>query len=136
MSLTEAEFQTILANQRNANAPLHQMRTIAQARPRRGRMNKWERLYAATLEGRKAAGEVIWHEFEAVKLRLADGAWYTPDFMVLTPGGLEFHEVKGFWREAARVRIKVASDKYPFPVYAITRARNGEWQYERIGGRA
>jgi hypothetical protein len=80
-----------------------------------GKMNKTEEGYDAHLWNLRRAGEVIWHKFEAVKLRLADNTFYTPDFAVLVADGvLEMHEVKGFWEDDARVKIKVAADIYPF----------------------
>lgn len=58
--------------------------------------------------------------YEAIRLRLADGAWYMPDFRVIMPDGTEeYHEVKGFWREAARVRIKVAAEHHPYVFRAV-----------------
>jgi hypothetical protein len=34
-------------------------------------------------------------------------------------GSLECHEVKGFWADDARVKIKVAAEMYPFRFIAI-----------------
>jgi hypothetical protein len=99
---------------------------------RRGRMNKLETRYARdVLEINKALGEIEDFKFEAVKLRLATGAWFTADFIVWKKGGaVQLHEVKGHWREAARVRIKVAAELYPlFNFYAV-RYVGGAWQTE------
>ena len=97
---------------------------------RAGEMNKTEAAYAAYLEMLKRAGEVADYRFEAVKLRLADKTFYTPDFVVLAPDGvLEMHEVKGFWEEDARVKIKVAAAQFPFRFLAITRDK-GNWSFE------
>jgi hypothetical protein len=54
-------------------------------------------------------------------LRLADKTFYSPDFAVLTKadGTLEMHEVKGFWQDDARVKIKVAASIYPFKFIAV-----------------
>lgn len=76
-----------------------------------GTMNKTEAAYAATLDARRYAGEVAWLKFEGVKLRLADNTFYTPDFVVmLTDSALKMHEVKGFWQNDARAKIKIAAD--------------------------
>lgn len=92
--------------------------------------SKLESEYATLLELLKKAGEILWYEYEAVKLRLGDGAYYTPDFLVMLPDKtLECHEVKGHWREAARVRIKVAAGSKPFRFKAITKVK-GQWQEE------
>ncbi len=86
-------------------------RHYALGRLKAGAMNKTEAAYAAHLEWLKQAGDVVWFRFEGVKLRLADSTFYTPDFAVMAVDGvLEMHEVKGFWEDDARVKVKVAAD--------------------------
>jgi hypothetical protein len=102
----------------------------ALGRLKTGKMNKTEEAYNALLEKRKQAGEVAWFKFEGVKLRLADNTFYTPDFAVMLTGGpMEMHEVKGFWVDDARAKIKIAADLYPFRFVAIKR-KAGSWQEE------
>ncbi len=108
--------------------------------PRRvpGTMNGTEAKYAADLEARKRAGEVEDYWFEAVTLKIADACRYTPDFLVQLPDGtIEAHEVKGFWQDDARVKIKVAAEKFPF-VFRAFRPRakkdGGGWSEEVFGG--
>lgn len=85
-----------------------------------GTMNKTEAGYGQHLELLKHAGEVLWYRFEGVKLRLADNTFYTPDFAVMAATGrMELHEVKGFWEDDARVKIKVAAEMYPFKFFAV-----------------
>lgn len=101
-----------------------------------GVKNKTESAYGAHLELRKRAGEVLWYRFEGVKLRLADATFYTPDYAVmLADCTLELHEVKGFWADDARVKIKVAAEMYPFKFVAV-RARakkdGGGWAVEEF----
>jgi hypothetical protein len=98
-------------------------------------MNKTEAAYDVHLRDRTIAGEIVWHKFEAVKLRLADNTFYTPDFLVLPASDsvLEIHEVKGFWQDDARVKIKVAASIYPFRFLAVTaraKKRGGGWDVE------
>lgn len=101
-------------------------------------MNKTERAYADHLYALQLAGEILAYEFEGVKLRLAPGAFYTPDFFVVTPERFELHEVKGFWREAAKVRIKTAAAKYPhFKFLVVKRDKPSRrsivrWHFEEI----
>ena len=99
-----------------------------------GAMNKTEAAYAQTLELRKAAGEVAWYKFEGLKFRLADNTFYTPDFAVMAADGvIECHEVKGFWQDDARAKIKVAADLYPFRFIAVkarTKKSGGGWEVE------
>lgn len=99
-----------------------------------GAMNKAEQAYAATLELRRAAGEVSWFKFEGLKFRLADNTFYTPDFAVmLASGALEAHEVKGHWQDDARAKIKIAADMYPMQflaVQALPKKLGGGWKVE------
>ena len=91
--------------------------------------SKTERLYSWELDEQKQAGEIQRWEYEALKFRLADGAWFTPDFCVWIGGSLELREIKGgFIREAARVRFLVAKRLYPeFTWRMIQRQKNGAW---------
>jgi hypothetical protein len=101
-----------------------------------GTMNKTEAAYAAMLDARRHAGEVAWFKFEGVKLRLANNTFYTPDFAVMLAGGeLEMHEVKGFWQDDARAKIKIAADLYPMRFVAIKvkpKKDGGGWQVEEF----
>lgn len=94
-----------------------------------GAMNKTEAKYDQYLSLRS---DVVWHKFEGLKFRLADNTFYTPDFAVmLDSGALEAHEVKGFWTDDARVKIKVAADMYPLRFIAIKMSRNA-WDIEEF----
>ena len=109
----------------------------APKRTRRGVMNRTEAAYAAELAIRKAAGEVLDFGFELLKLRLADGAWYTPDFVVFlptSPAAIELHEVKGFEREAAMLRLKVAASLYPHFRFCLVKRVDAGWSRKWIGG--
>lgn len=97
-------------------------------------MNRWESEYSQHLATMKMVGEVREFWYESCKIRLANGCWYTPDFMVLMPSGeIEFHEVKGFFRDDAKVKLKVAADKYPV-IFKVVRKRSkkdgGGWSIE------
>ncbi|PZO78488.1 MAG: DUF1064 domain-containing protein [Mesorhizobium amorphae] len=99
-------------------------------------MNKTEIAYAAHLEEGKAAGEILWWAFEPWKLRLAENTFLTPDFGVMRfDGSIECHEVKGFWMEDARVKIKVAASKHPFRFLAVKvrpKREGGGWTVEEF----
>lgn len=88
-------------------------------------MNGLEREYASQLDLRRHGGDVCTWLFESVKLKLADNTHYTPDFMVqLADGTIEFHETKGFWRDDARVKLKVAAERYPmFPFVVVQKVK-------------
>lgn len=95
-------------------------RSYALGRLKTGAMNKAEAAYAADLELLRQSGDVAWWKFEGLKLRLADNTFYTPDFAVmLSNGEMQCHEIKGFWTDDARVKIKVAAELYPFRFYAL-----------------
>jgi hypothetical protein len=82
--------------------------------PRKSGMNQLEKAYSERLEEMKQKGEILSWRYEAVRLKLADLTYYTPDFLVVDQeGNVEFHEVKGFWQDDARVKIKVAAEMYP-----------------------
>lgn len=107
---------------------------LALGRLKTGQRNMTEALYETMLEDMRVAGDVLWYRFEGVKLRLADNTFYTPDFAVmLGTGVMEMHEVKGFWQDDARVKIKVAADLYPFRFIAarpLPKKDGGGWQIE------
>jgi hypothetical protein len=112
-----AEYRALQAQQSHASTKNMQ----ALGRLPTGTMNKTEAAYAQLLEIRKFAGEILWYEFEAIRLRLAKNTFYTPDFFLLTAGGqLQVHEVKGFWKDDARVKIKMAASLFPFQFMAVT----------------
>jgi hypothetical protein len=101
-----------------------------------GQMNKTEAAYDAHLRLRKLAGEIAWYKFEPFKLRLADNTFYSPDFgVMLADGTVECHEVKGFWQDDARVKIKVAAELHPFrfiAVQALPKKEGGGWKTEEF----
>lgn len=111
-------------------------RVLALGRMKAGKMNGLESEYAALLEARKIAGEIAWYKFECITLKLADDTRYTPDFAVmLADGAMEMHEVKGFWRDDARIKIKIAADMFPFRfVSARKRPKkaSGGWDIEEF----
>ena len=109
----------------------------ALGRLRTGQKNKTEQAYE--LEVLKPAmqdGSISWYRFEGVKLRLADNTFYTPDYCVMrSDGTMEMHEVKGFWQDDARVKIKVAADMYPLKFIAVKRQakkNGGGWSTEEF----
>ncbi|ASK18874.1 DUF1064 domain-containing protein [Halomonas sp. N3-2A] len=110
------------------------MSDLALGRMKAGKMNKTEAAYASLLESLKHAGEIVWYSFEGMTFKLADNTRYTPDFAVMRADGLiELHEVKGFWRDDARVKIKVAAELFPFRFIAVkkqSKKAGGGWSTE------
>lgn len=107
------------------------MKARARPQPVPGSMNKTEEAYAAHLRTLMLAGEVLHYEFEPLKLRLADKTFYTPDFMVVHRDGLiELHEVKGFWEDDARVKIKVAAKQHWMFTFVGVQRKGAHWSLE------
>lgn len=108
------------------------------ARPRPqhtpGRMNKTEARYLQdVIEPRLKTGEYRSAKFEAVKLRLADRTFYTPDFAVVNDrtGEIELHEVKGGWIEDdAMVKFKTAAAMFPEYRWILVQQKKatGPWE--------
>lgn len=107
---------------------------FALGRLKTGERNKTEKAYEEMLIAKEFTGEILWHKFEGLKLRLADNTFYTPDFFVmLASGQLEAHEVKGHWQDDARAKIKIAADMYPFRFVAAkprSKKNGGGWELE------
>lgn len=111
-------------------------KNYALGRLKTGQMNKTEAAYAGYLADEKYCERIQWFKFEGIKLRLADNTFYSPDFAVMNAKGeMEMHEVKGFWQDDAKVKIKVASDLYPFrfvAIKALPKKEGGGWQEQEF----
>lgn len=105
------------------------MRRYAKGRRRvAGVMNKTEASYEFTFLGGRP------HGFEEITLKLADDCRYTPDFWVLADDDvLEFHEIKGFWRDDAKVKIRLAAKLFPQFRFRAYRKDKSGWQVEPFG---
>lgn len=98
-------------------------------------MNKLEQKFAAELELWLAAGDIVEYHFEHLKLRLGHDVFYTPDFLVVTPNEFQIYEVKGFWEDDARVKIKWAARLYWFfRIFSVEKGKRGEveWKIKEI----
>lgn len=109
---------------------------LALGRLKAGKMNQTEAAYAEHLRALQHAGEILWFRFEGIKLRLADNTFFTPDFAVMAADGvMEMREVKGFWQDDARAKIKIAADQYPFRFIAVRvrpKKDGGGWAVEEF----
>jgi hypothetical protein len=95
--------------------------------------SKWEHAYANHLDMLQAAGRVLAWSYERDRLEIGIGARYTPDFAVMVPGDrLEYHEVKGYRREAAMVRIRAAALKYSEFTFVLVTKKDGQWHHTVI----
>lgn len=97
------------------------------------RRNKTEQAFWNLQLNRKRAGEILDCQWEPLNLRLADSTWYRPDCLVLeSDGTLTVYEVKGFWRDDARVKIKTAARMFYYLAFVAVQRKKGEWKYEEI----
>ncbi len=83
--------------------------------------NKTEARYLDHLALLHRAGQIKGFGFQRYTFRLADDTRYTPDAYVVTlEDVLEFHEVKGFMRDDAHVKLKMAAEMFCHPFYLVT----------------
>jgi hypothetical protein len=108
-------------------------KATARPKPQPKGMNKTEAKMDELLRGMMLAGEVQWYGFEAVTFKLADDCRFTPDFIVIyADGSIEARETKGFWRDDAKVKIKVAAAKFHWLTFAAFRLVKGQWEREQF----
>ena len=136
----EAYYGKLRSSSPNNVAPVQEGASNLRGGVPKDRMNKWEREYAQQLEARRVVGEIVWWGFESIKLRLADNTFYTPDFAVVVadtvaPTPIQFIEIKGFLRDDANVKFKVARETYPWATFMMLRRRKqkegGGWEQLR-----
>lgn len=125
-STVPAEVATLAsdsANNHGASIPL-KLPDIAP------RLNKTE---AAFLSYLRQERKYVFIYVQEVTLKLANDCRYTPDFATMDANFyFTFWEVKGFWRDDARVKIKVAAAKYPWARFIAVQRKNGRWVEEAI----
>ena len=143
---TEQEYQTIINRKKGGRQAKQGKSPIAHRRAgavgerlRRPKYrSKWEEQYAERLERDRKNREIDWWAYECIRLKIGAEAWYTPDFITRVsfleaPDIFEFHEVKGYKREAAMVRLKAAALMYPFFTFFLVTKKGSRWTKERIG---
>lgn len=100
-------------------------------------MNKLESAWADVLRERERSGAVAWFRWEGITLKLGHDTRYTPDFaVVLSNGEFECQECKGpFFRDDAKVKLKIAADLYPMRFVLVRRDKDGVWTEEPVSPR-
>ncbi len=101
-------------------------------------MNKTERAFYDMV---MISSEVFRVLREPLKFRLAGRTWYTPDFAVWPrfpcvehDVRLTFVEVKGFMRDDASVKLKLAADLFScWRWLLVRRAGRHEWSVREVG---
>lgn len=96
------------------------------------KMNKLESAWAKELDQQLSDGKILWYKFEGIALRLADRTFYHPDFIVMENNGvIRIDETKGFMRDDANVKLKVAASLFPF-VFRLIRKKGKVWDIRTI----
>lgn len=105
----------------------------------KNRLNKTENEYQNFLMAQKLGqgdffgSKILDFGFEKVKFKLAPKTFYSPDFFVITEKEFQIHEVKGFWEDDARVKIKVFAEMFPWiRVMAVQKDKLKGWKFEEF----
>jgi hypothetical protein len=133
MHISKQEYNEFV--KRGLLPPLEEL--PAKEKPKDQYKSKAERLMAWRLQDLLKDGVIEWWAYEPFTIVVADAkgdrARYTPDFLVIREdfGGKEWHfiEVKGYLREAARVRFISARERYPFCKFTMQRFSGGVWHH-------
>ena len=98
------------------------------------RMNKTETRYALHLEHLRRTGQIASYHFERLTIRLAEHTRYTPDFLVVLPGGRqEIHEVKGAHvYEDSWIKFKISAEMNPWWRFVWAQWKDAEWSFKSI----
>ena len=87
------------------------------------KLNKTEAAFERKLKIDRSDCQIV---AQGITLLIANGVRYTPDFAAIPkdpPTEVTFYEVKGFMRDDAAVKLKVAAALYPmFRFYLVSRS--------------
>jgi len=122
------------------------LRARGRVRKRSGEMNRTEASFAERLKIEQLSGSVLWWAFEAMKFRLADNTFYTPDFAVLySDGMLRLIDTKGttkkdgkykpFVEEDAAIKMKICAETFPISfavAFRLPKSSGGEWVIKEV----
>lgn len=93
------------------------------------RLNKTERAYLARLRMLKVPTLRI----QQITLKVADDCRLTVDFTYVDENGrLTFVDVKGFQREDALIKMKVAARTFPEFRFVIAKRVKGNWEHIEV----
>lgn len=93
------------------------------------KLNKTERAYLAFI---RCIG-FAWIGVQNVTLKLGNDCRYTPDFFVINQQGhAQAREVKGFMRDDALVKLKVAARLFPWIEFQVVRKTKNGWEHQTV----
>ena len=87
------------------------------------KLNKTERAWLEVIRGRSYREIFI----QSWTWKLGDNCRYTPDFVVLDGGQLVAFETKGFMRDDALVKLKVAARMLRFVRFVVVKREGNQW---------
>lgn len=94
------------------------------------KLNKTERAYLAYLRTDRPHDMI---HIQSLTLKLADDCRYTPDFVTVDYAGETIGwEVKGFMRDDALVKIKVAARMFLWIRFVLVRRIKGQWEFQEV----
>ena len=108
-------------------APASSIKVAIKAKPSadESKLNKLESAWLAVL---RADITLAWVGVHALTFKIGDDCRYTPDFIALNlDGELIAYETKGFMRDDARVKLKVAARMFPFVGFVLVERKAGAW---------
>lgn len=75
-----------------------------------------------------------WLAEQAITFRLANGVRYTPDFITFSGlrGYINAYEVKGYMRDDAGVKLKLAAKLFPWVKWVLVWKEKSEWRHQVI----
>jgi hypothetical protein len=106
-------------------APASSIKVAIKAKPSadESKLNKLESAWLAVL---RADITLAWVGVHALTFKIGDDCRYTPDFIALNlDGELIAYETKGFMRDDARVKLKVAARMFPFVGFVLVERKAG-----------
>lgn len=93
------------------------------------KLNKTERAYLGYLRMLNTK----WIGIQNITLKLADDTRLTPDFsFIQNSGRFVFVDVKGFQREDALIKMKVAARQFPMFDFLIVKRNGDRWDVTKV----
>jgi len=136
MNWTEAHYEHWLKNQGVVLLPKEAPKPTGTLRTKT--WNKTEAAYGQYLTWLQRAGEVLYWDFEVIKVKIGHDCWFHPDFLVMYKDfHLELHDTKGRGKSGPRAQDdaivkarsigKQAAQPFPIPIYFVWQEQTGEW---------
>jgi len=93
------------------------------------KLNKTEAAFLAILKTERPG---CWIGVQNIALILGHDTRYYPDLWCYDIGGVTAYEVKGFFRDDAKVKIKVAATLFPWIKFVLVFKDKSGWRREEV----